>query len=126
MEQRKNLCAMIPVGLHERVRNEQEKAGITLSEYVTTILTEYYDGRNQQMSEKIRTLAFQVPESLFRRVKIYLAGHPGLSQKDFMAGLIEAAVTAWEQEQTVESGGAMEGISEFPEDTAEDGGLEAE
>ncbi len=126
MEQRKNLCAMIPVSLHERVRNEQEKAGVTLSEYVTTILTEYYDGRNHQMNEKIRTLAFQVPESLFQRVKMYLAGHPGLSQKDFMAGLIEAAVTAWETEQTTGSSSTVEDVSESPEDTAENGGQEAE
>ena len=34
METRKNLCAMLPVALHTRVRQEQEKAGMTLGEYV--------------------------------------------------------------------------------------------
>ena len=30
MEARKNLCAMLPVALHARVRQEQEKSGMTL------------------------------------------------------------------------------------------------
>ena len=34
-ENRKNLCAMIPVELHERVRAAQEQAGVTLSAYIT-------------------------------------------------------------------------------------------
>ena len=43
METRKNLCAMLPLALHTRVRQEQEKAGMTLGEYVEAMITEYYD-----------------------------------------------------------------------------------
>ena len=43
MEERKNLCAMLPVALHTRVRQEQEKAGMTLGEYVEAMITEHYD-----------------------------------------------------------------------------------
>ena len=43
METRKNLCAMLPAELHARIRQEQEKAGMTLGEYVETMITEYYD-----------------------------------------------------------------------------------
>ena len=41
-ERKKNLCAMLPVSLHARVRREQEKAGMTLGEYVEALITEYY------------------------------------------------------------------------------------
>ena len=46
MEERKNLCAMLPVSLHARVRREQEKAGMTLGEYVEAMITEYYDWKD--------------------------------------------------------------------------------
>lgn len=46
METRKNLCAMLPVSLHARVRREQEKAGMTLGEYVEAMITEYYDWKD--------------------------------------------------------------------------------
>lgn len=42
-ENKKNLCAMIPVELHERVRAAQEQAGVTLSTYITELLTNYYE-----------------------------------------------------------------------------------
>ena len=46
METRKNLCAMLPVALHARVRQEQEKARMTLGEYVEAMITEYYDWKD--------------------------------------------------------------------------------
>ena len=39
--------------------------------------------------ERMRTLAFQVPDSLFQRVKAYLERNH-LTQKQFVIGLIEA------------------------------------
>ena len=44
------------------------------------------------MESGTRTLAFQVPEELFGRVKKHLAQHPGLSQKEFVIGLITKAL----------------------------------
>ena len=38
MEATRNLCAQIPVALHDRVRQERETLGQSLSEYVTQIL----------------------------------------------------------------------------------------
>ena len=51
------------------------------------------------MSEKGRTMAFQVPEEFFQRIKAYLTAHPGLTQKEFIIGLVEDALTQWEQGQ---------------------------
>ena len=38
-DSKKNLCAMIPVELHDRVRAAQEQTGMTLSAYITELLT---------------------------------------------------------------------------------------
>ena len=43
MEPTRNLCAQIPVSLHERVRQEKESMGLPLSEYVTNILREHFE-----------------------------------------------------------------------------------
>lgn len=88
MEEKKNLCAPIPLSLHQRVRQEQEQRGQTLSDYITAILTEHFEGGARTMNTNNRTIAFQVPEELFERLKDYLARN-GLKQKDFILGLIE-------------------------------------
>lgn len=45
------------------------------------------------MEGKTRTLAFQVSEELFGRIKAHLA-KTGMSQKDFVIRLIEQALAA--------------------------------
>lgn len=44
MEATRNLCAQIPISLHDRVRQEREALGQSLSEYVTQILREHFEG----------------------------------------------------------------------------------
>ena len=44
MEERKNLCAQIPISLHNKVRQEQQESCKSLSDYITEVLTEYYEG----------------------------------------------------------------------------------
>ena len=77
MEQRKNLCAQVPISLHNRVTEAREQLGQTTAEYITNLLTEYYEmkenGGNTAMTNgKNRTLAFQVDEELFQRIKAHL------------------------------------------------------
>ena len=43
MEQRKNLCAQVPISLHNRVTEAKEALGQTTAEYITNLLTEYYE-----------------------------------------------------------------------------------
>ena len=84
METRKNLCAMLPVALHTRVRQEQEKAGMTLGEYVEAMITEYYDWKDGRiMTGEMRTLAAQIPAELFDRLDRYLKAR-GIKKKDFL------------------------------------------
>lgn len=103
-EPNKNLCAQIPESLHARVREEQERLGQTLGAYVAQILTEHFEQREKggkAMSENTRTLAFQVSEDLFGRLKAYLAAHH-VTQRQFVLGLIEEALEEWEQQSSEE------------------------
>ena len=91
MESTKNLCAQVPISLHEKIRAEQEQSGQTLSQYITQIITEYYErGTMKNMSDS-RTMAIQISDELFERLKSYLKTN-GISQNQFLTELIEKAL----------------------------------
>ena len=94
MEHQKNLCAQIPLSLHAKVRKEQEKSGQSLSAYITQLLTNYYEKGDKPM-EFTKTLAFQIPEELFNRIKDH--------QKDFVISLIERELEEAERQAVAES-----------------------
>ena len=99
MADKKNLCAMIPADLHARVRQEQERSGQTLSEFVEQLITDYYKMKeNTKMTGDMRTMAIQLPEELFERLKAYLKKN-NLKQKQFIIGLIEDALEEDEAEE---------------------------
>ena len=71
-EKTKNLCAQIPESLHDQVRKHQAESGKNLSEYMTSLITKFYEQEvNTTMSNK-RTIAFTVPEDIFLDSKEYL------------------------------------------------------
>ena len=109
MAEKKNLCAMLPIELHNQVSRAKEAAGQTTSEYITQLLIEYYkmkkDGGTVAMAT--RTMAFQIPEELFQRIKAHLERETArtgrkLTQRDFVLGLIEEALNEAEREAGVE------------------------
>ena len=103
METRKNLCAMLPVALHTRVRQEQEKAGMTLGEYVEAMIAEYYDWKDGKiMTGEMRTLAAQIPAELFDRIDRYLKER-GIKKKDFLVDIITRALEAAEAAEVTET-----------------------
>lgn len=104
MEEKKNLCAPIPLSLHQRLRTEQEQRGQTLADYITDILREHFEGGVRTMNANNRTIAFQVPEELFGQLKDYLARN-GLKQKDFILGLIERELNDGASRRTHSIGG---------------------
>ena len=96
MADKKNLCAQIDTALHARVR--QERSGKTLSEYVEQLITDYYKMKeNVKMTGDMRTMAIQLPEELFERLKAYLKKN-NLKQKQFIIGLIEDALEQDEED----------------------------
>ena len=103
MADKKNLCAMIPADLHARVRQEQEQSGQTLSEFVEQLITDYYKMKeNTKMTGDMRTMAIQLPEELFERLKAYLKKN-NLKQKQFIIGLIEDALEQDEEDSTAQA-----------------------
>ena len=71
------------------------------------------------MSDKGRTMAFQIPEELFQRIKTHLARETArtgvkLTQRDFVLGLIEQALA--EAEASLAPQEAPESTEEAPED----------
>ena len=99
MADKRNLCAMIPADLHARVRQEQEASGKTLSEFVEQLITDYCKMKeNTNMTGDMRTMAIQLPEELFERLKAYLKKN-NLKQKQFIIGLIEDALEQEEAEE---------------------------
>ena len=104
----KNLCAQIPTDLHHRVCEAREQAGLTTAQYITNLLTEYFEmkenGGNQTMTNNnTRTMAFQIDETLFQRIKAHLERETArtgrkLTQREFVLGLIEQALNEAERE----------------------------
>ena len=93
MENTANLCAQIPVSLLAKIREEQEKSGLSRGDYITKLLLNYYE-KGEKSMDFTKTLAFQIPEELYNRIKDHLEREKRrtgkrLSQKDFVIGLIE-------------------------------------
>lgn len=96
MDATRNLCAQIPISLHTKVLEEKASLDLTLSEYVTNILREHFEG-GKPMTGGTKTLAFQIPEELFQRLKSHLDAQQQrtgrkVSQREFIVGLIEQAL----------------------------------
>ena len=124
MADKKNLCAQIETALHTRVRQEQERSGKTLSEYVEQLITDYYKMKeNVKMTGDMRTMAIQLPEELFERLKAYLKKN-NLKQKQFIIRLIEDALE--EDEANIAAQADSEGISETEESDEPDTDAEEE
>ncbi len=107
MEKTVNLCAQIPASLLVRIREEQEKSGLSRGEYITQLLLNYYEKGEKSMDFN-KTLAFQIPESLYDRIKDHLEREKQrtgrkISQKKFVIGLIERELDEAERRETEEA-----------------------
>ena len=107
MAETKNLCAQIPIDLHDRVSQAKDEAGQTTAQYITNLLTEYFDmkengGTAAMTNSNNRTMAFQISEELFQRIKAHLDRETArtgrkLTQREFVLGLIERALDKAEE-----------------------------
>ena len=123
MADKKNLCAQIDIALHNRVTEEKDRLEMTTSQYIAALLTEYYKMKDENGEINMtgsRTMAFQIPEELFQRIKTHLARETArtgvkLTQRDFVLGLIEQALA--EAEASLAPQEAPESTEEAPEDS---------
>ena len=104
----KNICGKIPVELHEKVKLEVEELGISIPKYLEIVIEEHMTRKGEKTNmADLRTVAVQVTEDLFSRLKAVLAKN-GMKQKDFLIGLIEAALEKEEARWKAESEEAEE------------------
>ena len=120
----KGVTCKIPLDLHNRISEEIRETESTMSKFIEMVIREHYEKGVNKTMEKGRTLAFQVSEELFQRVKDYLdryekTYHRRLTQKEFVIGLIEQALE--EAEEEFEAARAAE-----HEEQAENGWVPAE
>ena len=94
MPEMKGITVKIPADLHAEVKAYLEAHGITMGEFIAQAVDhELHPNLEQEDKnmERMRTLAFQVPDSLFQRVKAYLERNH-MTQKQFVIGLIESEI----------------------------------
>lgn len=98
------LTVTLPDELHEQIRQELEAQGITTGQFIEMVVTKYFtkskEGENNMAT---RTIAFQVSEKLYQRIKEYLNRYQEvygrkLTQREFMLQLIEDALSEAEEE----------------------------
>ena len=110
----KGVTCKIPLDLHNRISEEIRETESTMSKFIEMIIQEHYEKGTGKVMAKGRTLAFQVSEELFQRVKEYLerfekVHHRRLTQKEFIIGLIEQALEEAEEEfEAAEAAGQEE------------------
>ncbi len=114
---KKGITVKVDAALHAEITQYLQDHGMTMTEFVTLALQDELhpkiDEKEGKNMEKMRTLAFQVPESLFQRIKDYLHRN-NMTQKDFVIGLIEQEL----DRDLAESQGTGEAQGDF-EDTEE-------
>ena len=124
MAEMKNLCGKIPVELHEKVRAEIEEKETSTQIFIQQVIEEHFnrlENKGEESMEK-RTLAVQVTEELFQRVK-WAVTKEGIKQKDFIIRIIEKAVeeveAKWQELEQPEEIEETDNLKEA-EDTSEE------
>ena len=112
----KGITVKIDADLHAEVRQYLEATNMTMAEFVTQALDDELHPKFQKEDMKMentRTIAFQVPEDLFQRLKDYLRRNE-ITQRQLLNTLIEEEL---EREQTERE--AQEAAPEQTEDEPE-------
>ena len=129
MAEMKNLCGKIPVELHEKVRAEIEEKETSTQIFIQQVIEEHFnrlENKGEESMEK-RTLAVQITEELFQRVK-WVVAKEGIKQKDFIIRIIEKAVeeveAKWQELDQPEEIEETDNLEEA-EDTSEEEVVEA-
>ena len=125
MAEMKNICGKIPVELHEKVRAEIEEKETSTQIFIQQVIEEHFnrlEGKGEESMEK-RTLAVQVTEDLFQRVK-WAVAKEGIKQKDFLIRIIEKVVeeveAKWQELEQPEETPEANRMEESTEETAEE------
>lgn len=116
--EKKGITVKIDAELHAEVRQYLDSHEMTMAEFVTLALQDELHPKFNIQEDKtmgnMRTLAFQVPEELFQKIKDYLQRN-NMTQKDFVIGLIETEI-----ERDLTQRASMSEASTAPAEMAEE------
>lgn len=89
-----------PEGLTRKVREEIELTESSTQKFIQQVIEEHFErlaGKGEMSMGTARTIAVQVSEELFQRLKTVIA-KKGMKQKDFLIQIIEEALEKAEGE----------------------------
>lgn len=116
--EKKGITVKVDAELHAEVKRYIEEHEMTMGDFVALALqNELHPKLNIQEGktmENMRTMAFQVPEELFQKIKDYLQRN-NMTQKQFVIGLIENEI-----ERDLTQRAAMNEVSIDSEKVAEE------
>ena len=75
MAEMKNICGKIPMDLHEKVREEIELTESSTQKFLQQVIEEHFnrlEGKGEISMGAVRTVAVQVSEELFQRLKVVI------------------------------------------------------
>ena len=131
-DEKKGITVKIDADLHAEIREYLERhEGMTMAEFITLAVDDELHPKIQQQEGKnmgtMRTMAFQVPEELFQRIKDYLHRN-NMSQKEFVLGLIETELDREqvERESQIDAESPTEDTYEETDEEAAENGFVGE
>ena len=123
--EKKGISVRIDAALHAEVSQYLRDHSMTMAEFVSLALDDELHPKNQMKEgntmANTRTIAVQVPEDLFQRIKDYLQRN-NMTQRQFLIGLIEDEL---ERDQT-ERESQNEAVSDDSEQDEEDAEIDEE
>lgn len=125
----KNICGKIPVELHEKVREELEGTEMTIPQFLQKVIEEHFMKEGVEKMEA-RTLAVQVSEELFNRLKERVEKEKRqrrgrFTQKDYLIEIITQALDAADELEKEEIDEPETNVAQ-PEDEEETNAVQAE
>ena len=104
--EKKGITVKIDADLHAEIRAYLEANEMTMADFIAMAADNELHPKFKEVptmeKENMRTLAFQVPESLFTKIKEYLDRYH-MTQKQFVLGLIETEIQRDEDERLRDS-----------------------
>ena len=131
-DEKKGITVKIDADLHAEIKEYLERhEGMTMAEFITLAVDDELHPKIQQKEGNnmgnMRTMAFQVPEELFQRIKNYLHRN-NMSQKEFVLGLIETELDREqaERENQIDAESPSEDTYEETDEEAAENGFVGE
>ena len=122
-DEKKGITVKIDADLHAEIKQFIEQNGMTMADFVSQALYNELHPKIQPQEVKnmgpMRTMAFQMPEDMFQRLKNYLHEH-NMTQKEFVLGLVEAELNRDQELKNAQTAEKQIAPEEYADDETED------